>query len=114
MNFSKTKCQVLYFGHNNNPKQHYRFWGRVEKMNWGLLVEALLNMSQQYAQVAKNANDVMVCISSTVASRSRGVIVPLYSALVGPHIEHSIQFQAPRYKKDIKALECVWRRAVKQ
>ena len=90
MSFHRAKSWV-------HPRQPYRFgeeWleSCLTERDLGVRMDSQLNMSQRCAQVAKAANGILAWIRSGVVSRTREVILPLYSALVRLHHKYSVLF----------------------
>jgi len=76
-----------------------------EEKDLGVLGGEKLNTSRQCALAAQRANRTLGCIQSSVASRAREGVLPLYSALVRPHLESCIQLWSPQHQKDMDVLE---------
>ena len=66
----------------------------------GVLVDEKRGISRQPAAAAQKANHILGCIKRSVASRSRDVILPLYSALVRPHLQYCVQLWRPQHGTD--------------
>ncbi|PKU48836.1 rna-directed dna polymerase from mobile element jockey-like [Limosa lapponica baueri] len=96
MKFNKDKCKVLHLG-KYNPGVQNRLgstWLRSSSVEraLGVLMDKQLNMSEQWAAAAKKTNRLLGCINKGITSRDKEVIIPLYSALVRPHLEYCVQF----------------------
>lgn len=76
-------------------------WGTdLLKRIMGVLVNSKLNMNQQCTLREKEANNILGCIQRHIKSRLGEVIIPLFAAILRPHLEYCMQFSAPQYKED--------------
>ncbi|CAM4429601.1 unnamed protein product [Caretta caretta] len=114
MKFNSEKCKV---GINNKNFSYKLGTHQLEVMEeekvLGVLVDHRMTMSRQCDMAVKKANAVLGCIRRGISSRDKEVLVPLYKALVRPHLEYRVQFWSPMFKKDEFKLEQVQRRATR-
>ncbi|PKU46699.1 hypothetical protein llap_3016 [Limosa lapponica baueri] len=116
MKYNQAKCKVLHMGHVS-PKYKYRL-GREwlessPEEDLGVHEDKKLNMSRQCVLAAQKAGCILSCIERSVASRSWEVTLPLYSALVRPHLEYCVQLWSPQHRKDVDLLQPAQQRATK-
>ncbi|CAM4513742.1 unnamed protein product [Caretta caretta] len=115
MKFNSEKCKVMHLGINNKNFSYklgtHQLEVTEEEKDLGVLVDHRMTMSCQCDIAVKKANVILGCIRRGISSRDKEVLVPLYKALVRPHLEYCVQFWSPMFKKDEFKLEQVQRRA---
>ena len=76
-------------------------------------MNANMKVSEQCRIAASKGNQVLGMIRRNITYKEKSLIVPLYKAIVRPHLEYCIQAWSPYLRKDIDMLEKIQRRATK-
>ena len=111
MKFNEGKCSVIYFG-CSNPKKKYKLNNmeltvKNEERDLGVMIKNNLKSSGQVDKAVLTANRVLGMISRSIETKTKDVVIPLYRALVRPHLEYCVQVWRPFLIKDIEKLEKV-------
>ncbi|CAM4385864.1 unnamed protein product [Lepidochelys olivacea] len=104
MKFNSEKCKVMHLGINNKNFCYklgmHHLEVTEEEKDLGVLVDHRMTMSCQCDMAVKKANAVLGCNRRGISSSDKEVLIPLYKALVRPHLEYCVQFWSPMFKKD--------------
>ena len=117
MLFNFGKCKCIHIGHGNMDEEYKMgdaVLGRTtQEKDLGVTFNADMKVSEQCGIAASKGNQILGLIRRTITYKEKHLIVPLYKAIVRPHLEYCIQAWRPYLKKDIDKLERIQRRATK-
>ena len=114
-NFGKCKCQHTGPGNTgmNYEMGETILTKTVKEKYLGVTMHANMKVSEQCRIAASKGNQVLVMIRRNITYKENSLTVPLYNAIVRPHLEYCIQAWKPHLMKDIDMLEKIKRRATK-
>ena len=106
-----------YYGHFDSvlwvtiiPRFHCT---TINEKDVGVTISGDMKVSEQCTIAASKGNQIIGLIGRNVTYKVKELIVPLFKALVRPHLEYCIQAWIPYCKKDKDTLERIQRRATK-
>ena len=117
MLFNFGKCKCLHTG-SGNTGMNYDMGGTilsktVKEKDLGVTMNANMKVSEQCRIAASKGNQVLGMIRRSITYKEKSLIIPLYKAIVRPHLEYCIQAWNPHLRKDVYMLEKIQRRATK-
>ncbi len=87
---------------------------KCEQINdLGIAVNSAFTPSANVLTAANKARGMLYLIKRLFTCLSKGIFLPLYRALVRPHLEHATEANCPYLKKDIYHLERIQRAATR-
>ena len=115
LNFGKCKC--IHIGHGNMDEEYKigdAVLGRTtQEKDLGVTCSADMKVSEQCGIATSKGNQILGLIRRTIMYKEKQVIIPMYKAIVRPHLKYCIQAWRPYRKKDIDRPERIKGRATK-
>ena len=117
MEFNVDKCKIMHLG-STNLKHTYTMGGTnlavtSEEKDLGVLIDDKLLFRSHIKGVVSKANKVLGLIRIGFSCLDKDMFLNLYPVLVRPHLEYCVQVWSPHWRRDIKLVEGVQRRATK-
>ncbi len=81
----------------------------VNEKDLGVTMNANMIVSEQCRIAASKGNQVLGMIRRNITYKDNSLIIPLYKAIVRPHLQYCIQTWSPYLRKDIDILENIYR-----
>ena len=90
MLFNQDKCKCLHIGRSNG-KSDYKIQNAVlnttaKEKDIGVIIQADMKVSEQCGIAARKGNRLLGMISRNITYREKKLMVPLYKAIVRPHL----------------------------
>ena len=94
-NFGKSKC--IHIGHGNVSREYFVgntiLGTSVKEKDLGVTVSADMTVSEQCGLAAANGNQILGLIRRNITNMEKTLSIPVYKALVRPHLEYYITFR---------------------
>ena len=95
MLFNFGKCKCLHTGHGNldvSYKMGDTVLGTtVKAKGLGVTISADMNVSEQCGIAASKGNQIRGLIRRNITYKGKKLIIPLYKAIVRPHLEYCME-----------------------
>ena len=84
----------------NYKMGHTSLGTTVKENDLGITISADMKVSEQCGIVASKDNKILGLIRRNITYKEKRLIIPLYKAIVRPHLEYCIQAWIPYRKKN--------------
>ena len=83
----------------------------VKEKDLGVTISAYMTVLELCGIAASKCNQILGLITRNIAHKEKKLIIPLYKAIVRPHLEYCIHSWRPYRKKAVDTLKRIQRRA---